>query len=223
MLTIAVAVLLAQAAPQADGHAAVRQWLVAQYQEVDRQLAQFEESLDGMAEPSAPLLGLRLQTVEKGGTPPVRWTVVTGTIPGSSAERSRLQEGDRIVAIGSEELDHETGKAVLLYLSGHEDRVPLTIERAGERRSVTLERTPIPCLEKATRKFRTAIWKRRFAELRRTLQGQASHLPAMATEEGLGIAFDNLQKASELGAKMLQDIGQERGLAMAQACVPVGK
>jgi C-terminal processing protease CtpA/Prc len=217
---ICLMVFALAAVPQPDEHAAIRQALIQQYQETDQLLREYDADIAHMAEPPAPLLGLRLATTEDGGQPVQRTTMVSGVLRGSVAARTGIQEGDRIVAIGPEPLDHESGKAVLVYLANYPDGVPLTVGRGSQRLEFVLHRKVVPCIAQVNTSFEAVKWQKRFATLRDILRQHAAHLPTMATMEGFEQAYRNLQQASALSAKMLDAIASERALAMATACVP---
>ncbi len=222
LVCLMVLALAQEPAPQTDERAPVRQWLIEQYQEADQLIVEYEKDLQRMAEPPEPMLGLRLEIREFGGDPPSRSTVVTGVLLGSAAQEAGIREGDLLLRIGNEELDHETGRAVLFYLSNYEDEVRLAVQRGKntEYFYVDLRRAVIPCLAKARRTFESARWHGRFEKLRQMLAGHAAHLPELETQEGFEAAYQNLKTGSELGAKMLEHIAMERALATATACVP---
>src|SRR5688572_17897883 len=208
--------IVAQAAPGSpDEHADVRQVLIEKYAATNALLARCDDEIAAMTGPPRPMLGLLLETIEYDGEPPHRATMIAGILSGSAAASADIRKGDQIVAIGSEPLDYEDGKAVLLYLSDYPDEVILTIGRATEQHQVTLHPHVIPCLERANRLFDANRWREHFRKLRTILAHQAADIPAMTTLDELKTAFENLQTAAQLADLMFEQMIEERVLIQA--------
>lgn len=218
---LACLLVLALADGPSDPLAKLRQALVEWFEATDRQLESYEKELGRMTQPPEPILGLRLETVEASGTQtPRRATMVVGVIMGSPAEKVGIRVGDRISAIGVEELDFETGKAVTMYLFDFPDTVPLVVERDGKNLQLQLKREVVPCLVAAQAAFDAASWKKRVASLRRALSEQAAGVPKLVTLQGITLAQQNLEKGHAVARAILGNIAYEIGAAKASACVP---
>lgn len=115
-------------------------------------------------DPKKPHLGFLFSTQEFANTTK-RLTVVDVVFEGSAAQKAGIRPGDIIAAIGNREMDTETAKAVVLYLSDWPDIVPLTISRGTVRRQVNLRRAPVPCLQTMYKDFPAMQWHERIGKI----------------------------------------------------------
>lgn len=158
----------------------IRTWLHQQFVLAVAQVDEFEKETDVRfgIEPDQPQLGVELDSRDEGlgGDHPPRHTYVTGVFKGSPADKAGIKPGDRILAIGEEELDFENGIAVRLYLANHPDTVPLKIGRDGQVLTLNVPRAPLPCMRIVYDRFDQAKWLHIWDQSKQMLQDMAKTL-----------------------------------------------
>lgn len=202
LVALALAAQLTTAQTPDELLARQRTILTYGFDEVIEELGKMERRARGANTADKPVLGMVMELKELGGTPPWRAIMVTGVIPGSAADLAGIKPGDRISAIGTHWLEHNTCVAAALYMSEFPRSVPLVIGRDGKLRTVTLRRKVEPCVAAAYRTPDMLLWRTRIANLGKTVRRYRSQVSRLTTPEGITAAGDNLYATIQLAIMM---------------------
>jgi C-terminal processing protease CtpA/Prc len=168
MLTLALLVLL-QAAP------ATEPTLEEVRAFCEKSLATFDERVEELsgfvetrfaADSDEPRTGMAVSSpedVDERGLHPV---IVETVVQESPAAQAGVKPGDRIVRIGQRDIEHETPQVIRSLTDGTPGPLELTVLRDGERLTLTVDRTPIACLQRASARIDQEQWRERIVNLK---------------------------------------------------------
>lgn len=105
-----------------------------------------------------PHTGLRSESAEAVGSDNLHALTVVSVIPDGPADVAGIRTGDRIIAIGLRSITHESSEIAEGLLNNGSGVLSLEIERDCERRSASIARSPLPCLQKAVDDIDEATW-----------------------------------------------------------------
>lgn len=159
MLALVLA-LAVTPAPLPDARLTVaRTVLVKSLDDMDRMITDFERIVDSRpTDADTPRTGITTTSAEDVDTQGLHALTAEIIVKDSPADLAGVRRGDRILRVGNRRIEHETTTVFKLITEGTKGPIPLLLLRNGQELTVTIDRKPIACFQKAAASLNRALW-----------------------------------------------------------------
>jgi C-terminal processing protease CtpA/Prc len=159
--------LLAQAPPTAEDEAYAL--LVRGLDTFDARIDEFETFLTTRypASSNSPKTGMALDSPPEVDAEHLHPLVVRTVIVDSPADRAGIRPGDRVTRIGTRRMEHESPEVFRVLTEDAPGPLEVGIRRGTTDLTVTMDRTPIVCLQRSAARIDQEKWRNRIAGIRR--------------------------------------------------------
>lgn len=168
-----------------------------------------------------PRTGMAVSSPENVGPDGLHPVFVETVIQESPAAIAGLKPGDRIVRIGQRTIEHETPQVVRALTDGIAGPLELGVLRNGEHLTLTINRAPVACLQRASASINQEQWRRRIADLKKlsSLARQGLDDPEIPDERArYRQTYGRIRQMFGLFDELGRVLGMELAYAMSQEC-----